>query len=784
MKQGFNAEKYIEEQSKHILKRINEGKSERLYLEFGGKLVHDKHAMRVLPGFDENAKIKLLEKMSDHAEIIICIYSGDIISNKTRQDFGITYDLEVMRLIDTFRKYNLSINSVVVTRYEESPGVEMFINKLKRRGITVYKHFYTKGYPTDVETIVSDNGYGANPYIEVTKPLVVVTAPGGGSGKLATCLSQLYHEYKKGKKVRYAKFETFPIWSIPLKHPVNIAYEAATADLKDVNMIDNYHLDAYGELAVNYNRDLEAFPVVKRIIEKITGESEYLSPTDMGVNRAGFCICDDEVCKKYLPIDPETNDIFDRLKNGVILCKLMNVIQEGTIDDRVINTKDNMNIYQQAENINLALSAAKSLGIATVGLNKDVFFEANKNPSMVLGLMWQVAKHIMLQKINLKNFPELVRLLNPGEQLSDLLKLSPEQLLLRWFNYHLKNAGYDKPITNFSGDIKDSEKYTILLNQLDKEKCDKSALNEPDLNKRAAKVLEDGKKLGAKAFISPKDIVSGNGKLNTIFVAALFNACPGLDPPTEKEKMDAAGLLDDDAEGAREERAFRMWINSLNLQDENMEPIHINNLYEESKSGILLLKTIDRIKPNVVNWKVVDKKCSNPFKIQVNCQEAVDACKKCKFSIVGIGGADIREGKHILPDDWSEHVNQWDERLSHVFNRGFWDGYYQGQTLGEWNDKPGSLATEKKVYVGRGVKYFNKLQVAEFKIEAAPLHVGDRILVTGPTTGPLETTVEEIRYELKPVEEALQGQHISIPLVKKIRNSDKLYKLVPNEYDA
>ena len=299
MKKGFNAEKYIEEQSEHILKRINEGKSERLYLEFGGKLVHDKHAMRVLPGFDENAKIKLLEKMSDHAEIIICIYSGDIISNKTRQDFGITYDLEVMRLIDTFRKYNLSINSVVVTRYKDSPAVEMFINKLQRRGITVYKHFFTKGYPTDVETIVSDEGYGANPYIEVTKPLVVVTAPGGGSGKLATCLSQLYHEYKKGKKVRYAKFETFPIWNIPLKHPVNIAYEAATADLKDVNMIDNFHLDAYGELAVNYNRDLEVFPVVKRIIEKITcDESEYLSPTDMGVNRAGYCISDDDICRE------------------------------------------------------------------------------------------------------------------------------------------------------------------------------------------------------------------------------------------------------------------------------------------------------------------------------------------------------------------------------------------------------------------------------------------------------------------------------------------------------
>lgn len=294
---GFDAEKYIEEQSKYILERINEGHSERLYLEFGGKLVHDKHAMRVLPGFDENAKIKLLHRVKDQAEIIICIYSGDITTSKTRADFGITYDLEVLRLIDTFRKYELKINSVVVTRYEDdAPAVDMFLNKLQRRGVKTYKHRFTKGYPTDVETIVSDEGYGANPYIEVEKPLVVVTGPGGGSGKLATCLSQLYHDYRRGKKVRYAKFETFPIWNIPLKHPVNIAYEAATADLRDVNMIDSFHLEAYGETAVNYNRDLEVFPVVKRIIEKITGEeSEYKSPTDMGVNRAGFSIIDDEV---------------------------------------------------------------------------------------------------------------------------------------------------------------------------------------------------------------------------------------------------------------------------------------------------------------------------------------------------------------------------------------------------------------------------------------------------------------------------------------------------------
>lgn len=296
---GFDSDKYIELQTKHILERIEQGNGAKLYLEFGGKLMHDKHAMRVLPGFDENAKIKLLKKLSDKAEVILCVYAGDIATNKTRQDFGITYDLEVLRLIDNFRKNNLEINSVVVTRYEEEPAVDVFINKLNRRGVKTYKHTFTKGYPTDVETIVSEEGYGANPYIETTKPLVVVTGPGGGSGKLATCLSQLYHEYVQGRRARYAKFETFPIWNIPLKHPVNVAYEAATADLKDVNMIDSFHLEAYGKTTVNYNRDIEVFPVVRRIIEKITGgECEYKSPTDMGVNMAGYGIVDDEVCRE------------------------------------------------------------------------------------------------------------------------------------------------------------------------------------------------------------------------------------------------------------------------------------------------------------------------------------------------------------------------------------------------------------------------------------------------------------------------------------------------------
>ncbi|MFU0825136.1 DUF1846 domain-containing protein [Clostridium sp.] len=297
MKIGFDHEKYLEEQSKYILERVND--YDKLYLEFGGKLLQDLHAKRVLPGFDENAKVKLLHKLREKAEVVICVYAGDIERNKIRGDFGITYDMDVLRLIDELREYELDVNSVVITRYEGQPSANVFINKLERRGIKVYIHKPTKGYPTDVDTIVSDEGYGKNPYIETTKPIVVVTAPGPGSGKLSTCLSQLYHEYKRGRSAGYSKFETFPVWNIPLKHPLNIAYEAATVDLKDVNMIDSFHMDTYNEVAVNYNRDLELFPVLKKIIEKITGkESIYKSPTDMGVNRVGFGIIDDEVIKE------------------------------------------------------------------------------------------------------------------------------------------------------------------------------------------------------------------------------------------------------------------------------------------------------------------------------------------------------------------------------------------------------------------------------------------------------------------------------------------------------
>lgn len=294
MKTGFDPQKYIEEQSKYILERVNN--YDKLYLEFGGKLIGDKHAMRVLPGFDEDAKIKLLQKLKDKAEIIIAVFAGDIERNKVRGDFGITYDMEVLRLLDDFRSYDLKVNSVVITRYNKQPATDVFINKLERRNIKVYKHTAIPGYPADVDTIVSEAGYGSNPYITTTMPIVVVTAPGANSGKLATCLSQLYHDYKNGRSAGYAKFETFPVWNMPLKHPVNLAYEAATIDLKDVNMIDNFHFEKYHEVSVNYNRDMEMFPVVKRIIEKITGkESVYNSPTDMGVNRVGFGIIDDEV---------------------------------------------------------------------------------------------------------------------------------------------------------------------------------------------------------------------------------------------------------------------------------------------------------------------------------------------------------------------------------------------------------------------------------------------------------------------------------------------------------
>lgn len=290
---GFDNAKYLEEQTAAILERVRRFDN-KLYLEFGGKLLFDYHAARVLPGFDPNVKMRLLAQLKDKAEILLCIHAGAIERKKMRADFGITYDADAMKLIDDLREWGIDLTGVVVTRFDEQPGAEQFKNKLERRGIPVYTHRPTKGYPSDVDRIVSSQGYGANPYIPTEKPLVVVTGPGPGSGKLATCLSQMYHDYRRGIQSGYAKFETFPIWNLPLSHPVNVAYEAATADLNDVNMIDPFHLEASAETAINYNRDIEAFPVLHTILERITGEQPvYRSPTEMGVNRATSGIISD-----------------------------------------------------------------------------------------------------------------------------------------------------------------------------------------------------------------------------------------------------------------------------------------------------------------------------------------------------------------------------------------------------------------------------------------------------------------------------------------------------------
>lgn len=297
MKIGFDNALYVKKQTENILKRAKQFDN-KLYLEFGGKLFDDLHASRVLPGFDANVKTKILTELKDKIEIIFCIGAPDIEKNKIRSDFGITYGNELLRLMRNLRELGLLINSVVITQYKEQPSADIFRKQLERMGEKVYVHKLTKGYPNDVDTIVSDEGYGANPYVETTRPIVVVTAPGPSSGKLATCLSQLYHEFKRGIKAGYAKYETFPVWNLPLKHPVNIAYEAATADLNDRNMIDYFHLEKYGVSTVNYNRDLEIFPVVKSIISRILGEELYHSPTDMGVNMVGYAITDEEVVKE------------------------------------------------------------------------------------------------------------------------------------------------------------------------------------------------------------------------------------------------------------------------------------------------------------------------------------------------------------------------------------------------------------------------------------------------------------------------------------------------------
>ncbi len=296
MKIGFDNDKYIQTQSAHIRERIGQFGG-KLYLEFGGKLYDDHHASRVLPGFQPDSKLRMLLQLKDQAEMIVALNADDIEKNKVRGDLGITYDRDVVRLVDVFRELGLYVSSVVLTRYREQAAARAFQERLEGMGLRVYHHYPIPNYPADIPGIVSPQGYGRNDYIETTRELVVVTAPGPGSGKLATCLSQLYHEHQRGIQAGYAKFETFPIWNLPLNHPVNLAYEAATADLNDVNLIDPFHLDAYGVTTVNYNRDVEAFPVLVAMFEKILGRCPYQSPTDMGVNMAGYCITDDAVVR-------------------------------------------------------------------------------------------------------------------------------------------------------------------------------------------------------------------------------------------------------------------------------------------------------------------------------------------------------------------------------------------------------------------------------------------------------------------------------------------------------
>ncbi len=365
MKKGFDNELYVKLQSEKILERISKFDN-KLYLEFGGKLFDDMHACRVLPGFESDAKCRILLQLKEQSEIIFVISGADLERNKIRADFGIPYGTDVLRLIDKMRGLGLNMNSVVVTQYLGQPAADKFINKLKNHGLKTYIHHKTKGYPTEVDVIVSDEGYGANPYIETTKPLVVVTAPGPGSGKLATCLSQLYHEYKRGVRAGYAKFETFPIWNLPLRHPVNVAYEAATADLGDINMIDPYHLEIYGKMTVNYNRDIECFPIVKSILAKITGdENIYNSPTDMGVNMAGYGIVDDEAVRVAA-----RQEIIRRYYKAECDYKMGNATSETVERIRLLMNENKIELSERTVVVP-ALEKAESSGSSAVAMELD-----------------------------------------------------------------------------------------------------------------------------------------------------------------------------------------------------------------------------------------------------------------------------------------------------------------------------------------------------------------------------------------------------------------------------
>ena len=422
MKKGFDNNKYVKIQSKKIKERFK--LFDKLYLEVGGKLFDDSHAARILPGFKNDVKISMFKELKNDLEIIFCINAGDIEKNKTRGEYGITYDQETISLINKSKKMGFSVNSVVITLYKNQVSVDKFINKLNRNGIKTYIHTATKGYPTDVDTIVSDEGYGANPYIETTKPLILVNAPGPGSGKLATCLSQIYHENKRGVNAGYAKFETFPVWNLPLKHPVNLAYEAATADLADVNMIDPFHLDKYGEMAVNYNRDIEAFPILKSILSKVSTNFIYNSPTDMGVNMVGFCITNEEVvedaCKKEI-VRRYYNEL-NNYKMGLVeedtYKKIKLLMNEINIDENYLDVIKPALIKKEKEN-NLPVIAMKVNKKIITGKQTDLLTPAG---SVVLNAIKYLSKIpddiYLLSPSILEPILELKKNMNSGDRLN------------------------------------------------------------------------------------------------------------------------------------------------------------------------------------------------------------------------------------------------------------------------------------------------------------------------------------------------------------------------------
>ena len=371
MKIGFDNDKYLKMQSEHIRERINQF-GNKLYMEFGGKLFDDYHASRVLPGFAPDSKLRMLMQLSDQAEIVIVISAGDIEKNKVRGDLGITYATDVLRLIDVFKDRGLYVGSVAITQYSGQRAADAFKQRLNDLGIKVYTLYNIEGYPSNIPLIVSDEGYGKNEYIETTRPLVVITAPGPGSGKMAACLSQLYHEHKRGIPAGYAKFETFPIWNIPLKHPVNLAYEAATADLNDVNMIDPFHLEAYGKTTVNYNRDVEIFPVLNEIFTQIYGESPYKSPTDMGVNIAGNCIIDDEACQ-----EASRQEIIRRYYNAMAARKTGRSSESEVFKLELLMKQAGVTVHDRKV-VDAALSYAEETGGPAAALELD-------NGKMILG---------------------------------------------------------------------------------------------------------------------------------------------------------------------------------------------------------------------------------------------------------------------------------------------------------------------------------------------------------------------------------------------------------------